>query len=113
MTKSLDARKSSGRFGDVQSRIDNRGTHLPGLPCQLADVVALPIASFALFRRIRALAALVRRQFRRQIGVGIGQDVAAFPPVIFIQLAIEARHPRMNEPIQIVHSAKRRKKTNR
>jgi len=81
------------------SHIDNHGTHLPGFPCQLADVVSLSIASLALLRGIRALATLVRRQFRWQVGIGVGQDVATFSPVILIQLAIEVRHPRMNEPI--------------
>lgn len=88
--------------------IESSSTHLPGFPCQLADV----IRSLALLHGIRALPALLGRQFRRQVGVGIGQDVATFPPVVLIQFAIEARHPRMNKPVQIVHSAKRRKKRN-
>lgn len=42
-------------------------------------------------------------QFGGQVGVGVQQDVSTFPPVILVQLSVQRWHPRVDEPVEVVH----------
>ena len=85
--------------------IQNRTTYLPWFSRQVGNLVAVLAAGFPLLGDLASFPSLVRRQFRRQVRVGVQQYVPAFPPIILVQFPIKRRHPCVNEPVQVIHPA--------